>query len=662
MTHPLSPTPGRFSSRFCWAAATLTLAALAAIALPGCTKTQKIDRAPGAAPAPTYSGPPFLRNTIGSLCTLNGFTPTYASGIGIVVNLDGTGSPQVPAPLRTQIVNDLRKRGVGSVRSIDTGFPLVTPGQLLDSENTAVVAVQGLIPAGATKDTRFDVLVSALPQTQTTSLQGGRLMPLDLTAAGAEAPATFLPKLADARGDMYLNPFDEDNAATEDTAFLRQGIVLRGGRVAEDQRLELLLNQPSWARSRTIANRINERFGLTEDRRAIAEPKTDRAIAIFVPPRYANNPAELVSLISYVYLGGGPGFESAMAAQLVEVARRRPSDRLEVEMAWKALGKTVLPQIRPLYEDEDVGLAMAALSAGAFLQDERTSDRLSRLAETDDKNLKIRVTQVLSELHHSQRGSTVLGQLASDLDPDVRVAAYEAMIRTGDSQVQRLPIRDETDRIKYVIDRIRSDQPMVYAQITSTPTLAIFDGGDIQIDPNTVARAWGNRVMIRSEAENALWELFFDPNEQTEPQTYHLYPSYSTLAYFLGHRPSIRDPHEGLDLSFSRVVDVLYEFSRRGYIDAPMRFELSGLAAAIGVYEQQAKELGAPRPETAEDDPAALGADFDARPATSDDDAADSDAPAPGPAEGSNGVRQLSTDAFPKASGSGGGGRPESSQ
>ncbi|MEM9790299.1 MAG: flagellar basal body P-ring protein FlgI [Planctomycetota bacterium] len=645
-----------------WAAIGLAAAILASAALPGCNQTKKIDRAPGAAPAPTYSGPPFLRNTIGSLCTLNGFTPTYASGIGIVVNLDGTGSPQVPAPLRQQIVNDLRKRGVGSVRSLDTGFPMVTPGQLLDSENTALVAVQGLIPAGATKNTRFDVLVSALPQTQTSSLQGGLLMPLDMTAIGAESPASFMPKLADARGDIYLNPFDEENAQTQDTTFLRQGIVLRGGRVAEDQPLELLLNQPSWARSRTIANRINERFGLTEDRRAIAEPKTDRSIAIFIPPRYADDPSELVNLISYVYLGGGPGFETTMATQLVEVARRRPSDRGEVGMAWKALGKSVLPVIRPLYEDEDIGLAIAALSAGAFLEDERSSDRLSRLAERDDKALKLRVAVILSQLPNSLRGSSTLGKLASDPDPDVRVAAYEAMVATGDTQVRRLPIRDETDRIKYVIDRVRSDQPLVYARITSTPTLAIFDGGDIGLTESNVARAWGNRVMVRGSAENAPWEVFFAPSDNITPQTFAIFPSYSTLAYFLGHRPSIRDPQDGLDLTFSRVVDVLYEFSRRGYVNAPMRFELSGLAAAIGVYEEQAREIGSPRPETAEDDPAFLDADVTPRPDTSDD-AETQTEPQDAQQPASDAVRQLSTDAFPKApSGASGGGRPESSR
>jgi len=638
----------------------LALAALLAVAA-ACDNTRKVERAPGAAPAPTYTGPPFLRNTVGSLCTISGFEPTYASGIGVVVNLNGTGSPQVPAPLRTQIVNELRKRGVGSVRSLDSGFPMVTPGQLLDSEDTALVAVQGLIPAGATKNTRFDLLVSALPQTQTTSLQGGNLMPLDLTAAGAESPGTFLPTLASARGDIYLNPFNPQDRDDQSTEFLRQGIVLRGGRVAEDQPITLNLNQPSWARSRTIANRINERFGLTRDRRAIAEPKTDRSIAIFIPPRFANNPGELINLISYVYLGGGTNFENIMATQLAEVAKRRPDDRNDVAMAWKALGKQVLPVIRPLYDSDDLGLAFAALNAGAFLDDERTSARLDLLAEHDNPDIRIAAARVLAELPNSLRGSATLGWLVNDPVADVRVAAYEAMIASGDSQVRRLPIVDETGRIKYVVDRVRADQPLVYTRISSTPTIAVFSD-DVRFQSGSVARAWDNRVMVRAAADNNPWEVFFAPRDNDNPRTFQIYPSYPTLAYFLGHRPSVKDPQDGLDLTFSRVVDVLYDFSQRDQVNAPMRFELSGLAAAIGVYEKQARQKNITRPETA-DTPQTDDSTSDKPDADPDDTPRPQETgDAPQPASPESRPAQLSNDAFPRAPVGRGADRPESSR
>jgi flagellar basal body P-ring protein FlgI len=639
--------------RVCLGLTVLTLA----LALIACNNTRTVDRAPGAAPPPTYTGPPFLRNTIGSLCTLVGFEPSYVSGIGVVVNLNGTGSAQVPAPLKTRIEQELRKRGVGSMRSRDTGFPLVTPGQLLDSEDTAVVAVQGLIPAGATQNTHFDILVSALPQTQTSSLQGGQLMPLDLTAAGAESPGTFLPTLATARGDIYLNPFDDASIPVQDNSFLRQGIVLRGGRVAEDQRIELTLNQPSWARSRTIANRINERFGLTSDRRAIAEPKTDRTIAIFIPPRYADDPQELIGLISYVYLGGGPDFEEVMANQLADIARRRPDDRRDVQMAWKALGKQVVPVLRPLYEADDADLAFAALAAGAFHGDELTTDRLERLADADRPDRRIAVARILADLPNSLRGSRILGRLVDDPDPTVRVAAYEALISTGDSLVRRLPIVDETGRIKYVVDRVRSDTPLVYARITSRPTLAIFSD-DVAFDTGSVARAWDNRVMVRATADNAPWEVFYAPREGAEPSTYQVYPSYPTLAYFLGHRPSNRDPQDGLDLSFSRVVDVLYEFSQRQHVNAPMRFELSGLAAAIGIYEQQAQQRAAPRPETDAD---AFPTELDASPDSAPDPSptsADPAAPLASQPPAGDRLPQAVNPAFPRAPA----GRPESNR
>ncbi|MEM6332681.1 MAG: flagellar basal body P-ring protein FlgI [Planctomycetota bacterium] len=632
-----------------FAALSLSLLCGVAIALTGCGP-KKVERAPAAAPAPTFSGPPFLRNTIGSLCTLSGFTPQYVEGVGIVVNLNGTGSPQVPAPLRAQLENELRKRGVGNIHSTDSGFPRVSPGQLLDDDNTAIVSVQGLIPPGATRNTRFDILVSAWDQTQTTSLQGGTLMPCDLSPLGAVSPGTYLPTQAEAGGDIYQNPFDDQNVDVEDLAFMRQGIVLRGGRVTEDQRLELRLNQPSWARSRTIANRINERFGRTQDRRAIAEPRSDRVIAINVPPRFADNPSLLIDLISYVYLGGGPGFETAMAQRLVEVARNRPDDRTDVSMALKALGKTVIPTIRPLYEAEDLGIAFTALTAGAFLGDQLATVRLSSLSTDPDPRIRVQVALILSDLPRSDKGSSALFRLADDPVEEVRITAYEALIATGDPLVSRLPILDENGRIKYVVDRVYTEEPFVYARISQTPTVAVF-GREIPLGHSEVARAWGNRLMVRTSQPPSPWEVFYAPREAAEPKTFYIEPDYATLAYFLGHHPSVSDLQPGLDLTYSRVVDILYEFSNRDYFDTPMRFEVSGLAAAIGVYEEEAEQANTPRREAS--DPEADDAD----------NPTDQDAPAPSDAsdltlaerafgtsaDDAPAPNQLNNDAFPRA-------------
>jgi hypothetical protein len=55
----------------------------------------------------------------------------------------------------------------------------MSPQQLLNSSDTAVVIVEGVIPPGAPKGSKFDVRVTVAPGTSTVSLEGGRLLIAD---------------------------------------------------------------------------------------------------------------------------------------------------------------------------------------------------------------------------------------------------------------------------------------------------------------------------------------------------------------------------------------------------------------------------------------------------------------------------------------------------
>ena len=69
------------------------------------------------------------------------------------------------------------RRGIGSVSS---GYGQLSPEFLLDSPDTAVVVVEGVIPPAATEDSHFDIRIFAYPTSATTSLEGGRLYTTEL--------------------------------------------------------------------------------------------------------------------------------------------------------------------------------------------------------------------------------------------------------------------------------------------------------------------------------------------------------------------------------------------------------------------------------------------------------------------------------------------------
>lgn len=591
----------------------LVLALGCLLVLPACGKKKVVEQAPATPPPPTYTGPEYLRNTVGSLARLRAGDgePLLVSGYGIVVFPPGTGtgSSEVPAYLREKLVNEMRKRGIGSAR-LRAQYPelrpflSMSPAEFLASRDTAVVEVHGLIPPGAVAGTPFDVRVRALAQTQTTSLAGGTLWTTELAIDGANPAMRFSRPLAEANGPIYLNPFDDRTDAQDSQEQLRSGVVIAGGSVTQPRRLDLVLNQPSWIRSRAIADRINERFGAApKERIQTANAQTDLLIKLAVPERFSKEPGVLLELIAHLYINRGVNFEQRKARDLVEVLREQPDQARPVMLAWRALGKTIQPVLRDLYEDPDLEMRLSALEAGTWLEDERASRYLQDLAEHPDPSVRTRVAQALVYLPKSLRGSRTLRDLLDDEVRGVRLAAYESLARINDVTVlNRYGIQGPGGELKFIIDQVPAEKPLVYITQEYFPRLVIF-GPDLGFDTPTVARLWDNHLMIRAPGPDQAMQVYYQRPEDTAGRTYEAVPTVATLAYLLGHRPSDEDPQTGLDLSYSQVVDAVYHLCRQGHVPAPVEVRESALAQLIDRYENQPIE--GVRPETAPDAPPA---------------------------------------------------------
>ncbi|NBC11456.1 MAG: hypothetical protein GVY24_06935, partial [Planctomycetes bacterium] len=292
---------------------------LAAAGAGGCGKTVNPD--PPAPPAATYRGPDFLRTTIASVTRIVGYQPRFVSGYGLVVGLKGTGSPDCPPQLRQWLLNEMAQQGFGSD---SMGYGQLTPAQVLASDRTAVVLVEGVTPPGAAPGTPFDIKVSALPQTQTTSLEGGRLYTTQLRIGGKAIGRPASRPIAVGRGDVFLNPFVSDSAGMTEPksapADPRVGRVIGGGQVVQGATILLRLNQPSYTLSRQIAERINGRFPQQPgDDDALAVAKTDEVVQIHVLERFRSNPSHMLDLISGLYLNPTDKFNRQRARKLVDL-------------------------------------------------------------------------------------------------------------------------------------------------------------------------------------------------------------------------------------------------------------------------------------------------------------------------------------------------------
>lgn len=543
-------------------------------ALTGCRQT--VEKPPERDSGPTYTGPIYLRGTVGSVARLRGFQPLLVQGYGVVVNLDGTGSSEVPAFIRQQLINDLRIMGVGNVDSL---LPGVSPQELLADKNTAVVQVQGFIPPGAVPGDRFDLLLTAA-DTQTTSLAGGDLWITDLSVTGNN-PGVNTQALARGQGPVYIDPILARNSPDPNVDYQREVVVLAGGQTVEPRRLELVLNTPSYRMSRAVSDRINERYGAgVRDRMLTAEAANDLLIRINVPRDWAGRPYELLRLIEHLYLQRQPGFIPFQTRQLADVLAQRPDQLESVAYAWQSLGPNAVPELRNYYAEDRLHLRLAALEAGAKLGDERAGIELGKLATHPDPAIRIEVADALVSLPRSLAAARTLANLLDDEDQAVRTSAYQSLARINDPMVDRIVLLGPMNSIKFLLDLVPAESPFIYVDHKPVPTIALFTQ-DIPFDKPMLARLWNNRLMLRVSEPGGPLTVFYQPIGESAGETYDLAPTLSTLVFFLAHKPSDQIPEPGLNLSFSQTVDVLTTLSYEGHIDASIRAEISPLAQLI---------------------------------------------------------------------------------
>ncbi len=580
------------------------LATTAALFAVGCgsSKVKPAPRASADVIAPPRDTPSILRGTIGAECSLSGADPVMVSGYGVVVDLNGTGSGDAPPTIRAWLERDLALKGVGR-----GGGPLgsVSPRAVIDDRNTAVVFVQAMVSPGAPRDATFDVLITSLPGSATTSLEGGRLMNTELR------PGLFVPGdrearvVAEASGAVFINPF-ADPAKTGEQAINRTTArVLDGGVLTEPFDMLLSLDSPSHARARAIQNAINDAFPRGAiDREDTAKGRNDEAIAITIPSRFRKDPGKFVRLLLSSRIDRS--FPNEWANRYLRAMREEPALADDLSWCLEALGPSIVPQLRLLYDYSEPKPRLSALRAGAELGDALVTPHLREIAEGSDAIQRVQAIRLLADMPPNPQLNIVLRELVDAEDMTVRISAYEALAKRGDPSVvvsrpmgvERTLLTRPGDPGEFRLDVIRSNKPMIYISQQGEPRVVVF-GESLSVERPTLVYAWDDRLLVvGDEEQRPLRVRYQDWRAGTTAVQSEADANVAKLIEFFAHKPTPESPAPGLGMTYSEVVGALYELTDKAQaIPADFVAEQDRLQAELLALVET--EIGTERPELA---------------------------------------------------------------
>ena len=316
-------------------------------------------------------GPKYISET----CGMWGMDYAKIEGIGLVMNLDGTGSPAKPGAYRDHLQDELKthKDKIGS------------PQQLFESKNTEMVIVRGYVPPGARKGDSFDVEIQMVPNMEGTSLENGTVFRTRLRRLaqfkGRRLKEGLVVGLAE--GAILTDSVFESR---KDTGNDLHGWILGGGETMEYRPLGLNLRTKNYGPKTTtlISSAVNARFtSLTENgREGIAKPKNYKTVNLELPEIYRHNVRRFSEVMANIRYN-----ETAQerVERLDELARQMtdPATCAEAALRLEAIGRDAVPTLKRSLTNPDLELRFRAAEALTYCGQSEGLVILKEVAETE---------------------------------------------------------------------------------------------------------------------------------------------------------------------------------------------------------------------------------------------------------------------------------------
>jgi hypothetical protein len=426
---------------------------------------------------------PLLREYI----SVTGNNLVALRGVGLVTGLDGTGGDPPPSHLRTELLEEMTRRGIKN------------PGHILASRNTAVVIVTAYLPAMVREDQRFDVRAVLPPNSEATSLKGGWLLETRLSEEQS------ISGRGNVKGHQYamahgaiLTALGDGGSKKASPAMLRRGSI-PGGAVSNTERnLKVILRNENRGlkTSKRIENVISSRlhdYNRFGQRISMAEAKTDLMIELKVHPLYRNNFPRYQQMIrSMAYKETDIGRRLRTEDLARKIMEPETTERAALQL--EAIGSDGIPFLKTALRSSNVEVRFHAAQALAYLEDSSGVEVLKQAA-MDESAFRVYALAALSIISDAD-GVMALRELLSEDSLETRYGAVRALKENNPNDPG---LGTKIFPHKFVLHAIPSDAPpAVHVVRYRAPEVVVF-GSRQELRLPAVLNV-GNRIRVMGEA------------------------------------------------------------------------------------------------------------------------------------------------------------------
>jgi hypothetical protein len=438
----------------------------AGLLLAGCGSTAETVADSGALAPQTDLGV-----TIGSMAEIFSADIVAVEGYGLVRGLRATGSAECPPVIRSYLEQQIFQQ-LSEYKNVS---------QFINSLDSAVVYVAGLMPTAISPDPYFDVTVTALPGTQTTSLKGGWLYTTELVPAGRFGIA--LKALATAEGPVYL---DEIGTGEKNE---KAGYILAGGVARENYKTTLSLTSPGYKTTSAIRNKLNQRFG-----KDTAKALGPGQIELTVPQQYSSQKKRFISLVKAIYINHDQTATEkriSSAVKMLAVSEKKYSSEITLE----AIGNESLGKLAVLLKSSNEAVRLGAARCMLNLGSDAGLDVLRQIASDKKSPYRLAALQTIGNAARRNDAAAISRKLLRDDDFKIRLAAYEQLRKLDDISIRRQLVGG-----KFYLEQVsQTPHKSVFVSRSGQPKVVIFGSG-VYCRDNIFVRSDDGRITINAPA------------------------------------------------------------------------------------------------------------------------------------------------------------------